>query len=525
MIKLINNLYNQRIIYLIIILFFAIVLRYNTLFYSYLDDDEGIYILMGYFINKGFLPYIHYWDHQPPLIYYLAALVQKINLDPLIGVRILGTIFVTITSYILFFISEKIFNKKNVSLIVALCYVLLSSIPNLGGCAFNNEIIFNLFSISSFFILIQTFINKNKRKNYYWSGIIIGLGLITKQQVVFDILAFIFMILLISYKKHKINFIFLRIFFYIIGFITPALLFIIFYYYKGHLGDFLDANWFSNIKYIKNEENTYENLRIFILKTSVFVYIIIFPISSFLVSDYNNSNNNHSIFFQLRFKIFYIFWFVVLAWSTTLSKTFYDHYYIQLLPIFSILTGYYLYGIYVIKNNMLKKFGIVIFLVMYLIFFTKNKMFKQALYFEKGYDFLRLPAMYINANKEASDTLYIATGDVVLYRYTEIDIPTKYAFPVHLTNEKYAKAFNIDQFSEIKLILNNKPTWIIVEKGHKFIYRDFENKIIEFYFNKFLENNYKLVKEFYDNRITNTSSRLNEIVREEHLKIYRLNEN
>ncbi len=502
---------------LLLIIFFAFAFRFNTFFYLHLDDDEGIYILMGHFINKGFLPYVHYWDHQPPLIYYLAALVQKLNIDSLIGVRILATIFVILTSYVLFFLSEIIFNKTAVSLSVSLLYVLLTGISNLGGCAFNNEIIFNLFSIFSLFILIKTIQDKNKITNYLLSGLIIGLGLITKQHVVFDLISFSFMIIILN-KQYSVYAILKKLFIYLLASAIPTLLFVIYYYLKGHLSVYLDANLFSNFQYIKNEENTYANFITFLQNTFFFVYIIIFPIIPFFIRYYGIEKSN-SIYFQLRFKLFLFFWLVLLLWSTTLSGTFYLHYYIQVLPVFVILNGYVIYRLLFIRGK-IKIFGIILFVLLYFVFFIKSGMNYQIFDYKDRYDYIRLTSDYINKNKSKSDTLYVVNSDVILYQQTNIDIPTKYAFPSHLTDTKYERIFNIDQLKELKKVLDSKPTWIILDSGRASSYRDFKNGGTTIYLNTFLEDYYYLAKEFYSDGNDKYVENLNESLRKNNIKIY-----
>ena len=101
---------------------------------------------------------------------------------------------------------------------------------------------------------------------------------------------------------------------------------------------------------------------------------------------------------------------------------------------------------------------------------------------------------YLNVNKHPGDTLFVFDGDVIHYYWTRMPVLTRYAFPIHLITQKYAKAFTLDQKNEILSILNQKPTWIIMDTGFKTSYRDSDSLPVKAEFFAVLNKVYSLQK-------------------------------
>ena len=102
----------KNILLLLGFIMLNLAIRWVSIWGPPLDDDEGIYLLMGRFILEGHLPYVHYWDHQPPLIYYLSAFAQLFSHEQgLAGVRIIAAVFTGTTAWILFCLYRILFHS------------------------------------------------------------------------------------------------------------------------------------------------------------------------------------------------------------------------------------------------------------------------------------------------------------------------------------------------------------------------------------------------------------------------------
>src|SRR5271154_4148144 len=94
------------------ILFFF--LRLPSLIEPYWYGDEGVYEVIGQAMNHGRLLYQGIWDNKPPLLYVVYALAQGDQPT----VKIISLIIGLATVICFFFLSQKLFNKLKISLLI-----------------------------------------------------------------------------------------------------------------------------------------------------------------------------------------------------------------------------------------------------------------------------------------------------------------------------------------------------------------------------------------------------------------------
>ncbi len=470
----------KNILILIGFIILNLAVRWISIWGPPLDDDEGIYLLMGRFILEGHLPYVHYWDHQPPLIYYLSAFAQLFSHEQgLAGVRIIAAVFTGTTALILFCLYRILFQSFFYGILCGIVYSLWIYSPGLKGWAFNNEILFNTFTSGSLLILFLN-LKKNWRGSqlFFWAGLCMGMGFLTKQNVIFDCVPF--MILIGLFKSEFLSSV-KNLFYYSLGCILPHMLFALWYMLHGQLSLYLFANLGSNFGYIEYESFDFKHLDY--LFDNLKYYLIFIPLSFLARFHFSDT----FLMKPRSLGIFFFCWVVSVIYGTTLSKTLYQHYFLQLFPCLCLLTVSVLQRVGFSKS-------LISFLITALLYIFLSYSFSPLMK-QVPRDNLneKIAAQYINEHKQPGDTLFVFDGNVIFYYLTQMPILTRYAFPAHLIKQKYSYAFKLNQKKEIISVLEQKPSWIILDTGENASYRDSDSAGIQSIFYSVLYKNYTLV--------------------------------
>jgi 4-amino-4-deoxy-L-arabinose transferase-like glycosyltransferase len=89
-----------------------------------LSEDEGVFLTIANQINKGFLPYVDYFDPKPPGIYYFFALVTGVVGNSLLFARLTIALINLATAYLLFKIGSKFLAKLQIFWLILIFGIL-----------------------------------------------------------------------------------------------------------------------------------------------------------------------------------------------------------------------------------------------------------------------------------------------------------------------------------------------------------------------------------------------------------------
>src|SRR5688572_14109363 len=132
--------------------FFVITffLRSYSFFYSVIDWDESLYLLIAEAWSQGNIPYVTIWDQKPPGIYLCFLLGKVVGLgDTLIGIRILSVAAVSTSAFLLYRISHGLTHSKSYFVYApALLYIIFTLVNQ--GLAANTEIFYTPFILGGF---------------------------------------------------------------------------------------------------------------------------------------------------------------------------------------------------------------------------------------------------------------------------------------------------------------------------------------------------------------------------------------
>ena len=333
-------------LYVLILLLLLVILRLPNFFEPYWYGDEGIYLTIGNAIRGGEKLYTDIVDHKTPIIYYLAAVPNQLSF------RFLTNAWMMIATIAFYKIAKKLFKNKLSIGISLFLFVFLTSVPWLEGNIPNGELFVMGFVLVGGWILSRTkifasFLQTKKPLaklqqplNFYLTGVLFGLGILTKVPGLLDVVGWlaIFWFLITNKFNSKdikqwsktllTNLKYLGL--VLLGIITPILLSIIYFITVGSGQDYLEFGLLYNFHYAANWNLPFNNgylVMLFTLQGKIIIAAIIFAILTFRKKYFTPAQ-------QLIFG-----WFILSLVGALLSNRPYPHYFQQVVPAFAFLIG------------------------------------------------------------------------------------------------------------------------------------------------------------------------------------------
>jgi len=449
------------------------VLRAWTFFRSVLDKDETLYLLVARSVLQGHPPYVQVWDHKPPGLFWLFSGAIAIFGDSIASIRILACLAIALTSYMLYKIGTTFEREgKTIGLIAGIFYLIFTF--NNSGTASNAEILFAPFITFAFYLLFNT--HQYEKLKIFCIGLFIGLGMQIKYVVVMDFIAVLsigsFQILSLA-KNHIKDSIKELLQFYQwigIGFFLPFVLVMLYFLSVQHFDDYIYSTLIANQKYVAMTEFSIERM-LSEIGNQITKHLLLYL--SLLILPFHIFLNIRKLSKIEKQKILFLgFWFCSTFTATLLSKQFFGHYFLHLLPPLSLLSAYSLVKITheKFKKNIIKYY-LSIFLI--LIFPIGQAIYNQV---KTTFDFVlnrqirsigswhdeeAIVANYLKTKVDEEDYIYVVNHHLVTYYLTRAKLPTKFVFISHLTRGTSVIAGR-DPLQELKSILNKEPLYIIL---------------------------------------------------------------
>ncbi|MCX8093173.1 MAG: glycosyltransferase family 39 protein [Candidatus Goldbacteria bacterium] len=464
---------------------------------------------IGEHINQGKIPYKDIWDHKPPLIYFLNALLFKFFPAESKTIAVFECFWIIFISIIVFLFSKKFFNNKTAFLITLTFTLILSNLSFTKS--FGKTETYMLFPI---ILSVYSFFNFQQTKNIIFiilSGLFFSIALLFKQTAISILFPILFFLLI-----DKINFIEkLKILFcFFMGIFIPILI-LLFYLIKNDvLKDFISQVLIYNSFYIKilNYYNIKNLLNSYLFKRPSLLLFLICGLIIIIYEHFFKKTKEKNIIIFIHFLII---WLISDIFFVSLSKRFYPNYFIQLLPVLVFIAGIFLN--FIIKNT---KIYISIIILIFFIFILSGATshMEYAIRFDlKPQNYLIINnnkytgpdisiIKWILENTKENDYIYFWGSDTRLNFVTKRKSPTKYTYIYPLLNYKYITSDDFERFYND--LIKNKPKYICDSIGffeeniNSETAKKFINRLNEFgfdcaipiYFDKILE----FIRKNYD---------------------------
>ncbi len=297
------------------------LLRVPSLFEPIWYGDEALYQVMGKALLTGRTLYTGIWDNKPPLLYYTYALFGGDQFS----VR-LASIFIGMVSIVLFFFLAKIWisGEKKQFIATGLFAFFLSS-PMFMGNTFNAEHLVLPCVLAGVLIWQRTLtLQKPSLKHFYLAGLLFGVGFMVKVNPIFDITACGLVLLFNIKRKSEIASYGAKVGSTALGFMTPFLWFVLFFFVKGGLAAFISSAFLSNVGYAEYANNFFVSGQFFL----ILKFLVLLGFCGFVYIKRSHLSQ------QYRLLLIWSGWSL---FSVLLTQRNYPHYAVLLLPSFIIL--------------------------------------------------------------------------------------------------------------------------------------------------------------------------------------------
>ncbi len=464
-----------------------ILLRLPSIFEPYWYGDEAIYLVIGRGIKKGLTLYKDLYDNKTPLIYWLAALGNNVA-----GFRLILLAWMIFTTYNFYHLAKKITSTKSLANILGLLFVIITSIPLIEGNIANSEIFIIGFSIWA----VKIIVDQQTLKRFFSSGVILGLGFLTKVVALLDFGTVALWVIAISLKnsRHKTTknlaragarAIYIGVGFFLI--ITACL---VWFWHQGALSEFVKDAFLQNAGYLSSwsGKSTGPFWKSHILKRA-----FLSGSAALIIVGLYLKNIIKNQFFVLG-----LIWIPLGLFSVTLSERPYPHYLIQLIPggliVFAglfeeiknnkkiktvplILVGLTMaITLMIIKNFHFYSYPSVSYYKNFISWSLKRKSTTDYYhYFDSQTPETYKIAKLVNETTEKKDNIFVWGDKPFIYALTKRLPPTRYTVSYHIIELNETNRVFQD-------LVNSPPELIIYFKNKKPDFKKLDQLINQNYF-------------------------------------------
>jgi 4-amino-4-deoxy-L-arabinose transferase-like glycosyltransferase len=232
------------VIILIGVLFVLIPISPYNSPYSY--RDSGVFLYSGWRILEGDIPYVDFWDHNPPIIFYINAIGLGLTNNSVWGVWAIELIFLFLSSVIAFRLLSQLFGFYSASVNTFLWLLALFFMIQGGNLTTEYTLLFQFGALSLFY-----FSQKKQKKFIYLIliGVLGGLAFFTKQITIGIWLAMIIYLLFTGIKNNELITAIKKAAMILAGFLIVSLIIFGYFLFRGAVGELWEAAFIYNFAY------------------------------------------------------------------------------------------------------------------------------------------------------------------------------------------------------------------------------------------------------------------------------------
>ena len=320
---------------LLIILVIVILLRIPNLFEPYWYGDEAIYLTVGAAMRHGAVLYKDIIDHKTPLIYIFAMVPSEF------WFKFVFLNWMVVTTSLFYTICLRLFSSTRKTVLAVSIFALLTTLPWFEGHIANGELFTMGFVLAGIALFVRSSLfsafEKNKTSftveplRMFLAGICMSLGILTKVPAAFDVAAvapvFAFVFLRSITWKNFRSLLTSGVLIWI-GIFVPIAFSIAYFASQRGLADYAQFGLLYNFRYSKEFSIpvTQPLLQFLFTMPGKLLIIGLFGFATLILQK----------FMRPMFR-FILLWFTLSLFASLLSSRPYPHYFLQMLPAFSLL--------------------------------------------------------------------------------------------------------------------------------------------------------------------------------------------
>ena len=424
--------------------------------------DENFYLLVGDRMLHGALPYVDIWDRKPVGLFALFAAIRLLGGDGIVQYQVVATLFAAGTGLIIARIAQPMAGRVAAA-VAGIVYILLLGL--VGGSGGQAPVFYNLFVAGAAWAVASVWTDDAaspetiRRRGALALGLI-GIGLQIKYTVVFEGMFFGLALMWASWKASR-SYARLAIdaTLWVVLALAPTVLALGWYAALGHEEAFVYANFLSigarggadGAELLHRLAKAWKVLQLPML--AVLLATTLAPWREF-------PRGATSFRFALA-------WLGAALIGYLAFGTYFDHYALPLFAPLALAAA----PLFAYRKHHL---GLVAAGVMLLAGGGGYAVVVHKMKVKRG-GAPEMAAMVAAIKPRLSNCLYVWNGDPMLYHLTGSCLPTRYPFAGHLNLLRENGAIGIDQETEVRRILANKPNVIVDRQPTA---KDFNFKVV-----------------------------------------------
>ncbi len=214
---------------------------------STLNADRSVFAVAGKLINEGKLPYRDFWDHKPPAVFYVDALILRWMGTSLWSFWWANIIWLTLTSVALFLFLRKLTSTLPAILASGVFLVTFMNPDFFGG----GNLPETYASLPQVLILVAAsfFFSTGRKAWIFLAGLFTGIAFLFKQTCIAPGIGVALMLLLLGMQSRRIRRALICVLWFSLGAILPIGLVVSVWAALGAFGALWDAIVVFNLLY------------------------------------------------------------------------------------------------------------------------------------------------------------------------------------------------------------------------------------------------------------------------------------
>ena len=515
-ISIIKKYFSDPFLYIIFFINFILVYRnmvispkFSMVFSQY---NQSIFYIASKLMKIGKIPYVDFLDHKGIYIFFINYIAEIFNNGNHIGLYIIGSLFISISAYMVYKISLLLINnnidsnnsaydnsnnlkyKKLISFTSSILYSVLIISYDISYSSLQCETFISTFLLISIYLFLKNIISSDKynQKYTFIYGLLFSFILFIKANYNLLFLVIGLFILIDNIKNNNHKNILNHIKFGFFGILLGSLPAIIYSIKNNIIPELIENTLLTNMKYSNAPyPGTDSKLESFIITIDEFKFFYLLLFVSIII--YLNIKNK-------KIKLFIISTSISLFIATLVSLRPYTYYLIEIIPFICFALAILLSNIFDKINfrkdnaNGLFKFLILtIVLVLFALINTNTGYIKMK---KNGEEQLLVAKNIGDIIKNKRIKNYIKDYDIYvvgrgLYMYEYLDkLPKEKYFVLPVIDAKYYK----EPYNEVLNCLMEKRADIVVLDFTNFQKKFFNTTNLE----RIINSNYRIIGSYYD---------------------------
>lgn len=460
----------------------VILLRLPALPQSVIDWDESIYLLMARSMLDGHAPYTVVWDNKPPGLFALFALAQIVFGQTVLAMRLLAILVVIATCFLLWLYGSVLLGSWAIGALAGLFYAVFS-MQN-GGLASNAEIMWAPLTVAAFLLLgqrtgVPATLLPGRRLTFLAIGLLLGLAIQIKAVAGMELAAVLVLLAITPLinrrqgRRPQIGPIALAGALVMVGALAPSLVAVGAFARAGHLADYVYANFTAISIYLRTTPplTLAPVIEALLAQAHDAPLLWIGALAALPLAWMIRQRHPRVVLDLLAPGL----WLVGALSATLLSRRFFPHYFLQVLPPLSLLAALVIVQAVRLDSSLprarqalLVGLIVAIGLAQPVARPARQSMAEIAALLRRTprVELLAYTAHYLRERMEPGDYLFVAEGAPILYYLTGAAIPTRYVLPP-LLNDDLAPMIGVDPLAELDRIMALRPRYVVLAEDYR----------------------------------------------------------